>query len=332
MRKIKNYQEFTNEEINLKKALSGAALGASLALSSPSISQTTQPQQIGQNINKQVDTKISGWEGLKWGDSIDIVMEKFPDLREHKSFYRTEGTDTTSLTMNNYKFSLSSGDSIVCDVFIYFDLNKKLKSVELNMISESSNFKKVKNYLNSNYWQANSTEDRAFWSGELGDITLTEKYETSSAYSTGYATSEYNTKLVISKSNKNFDMSQLTDSQKFEMLRNELINMKNDQTEVKLNLYKCHKEFKVGVGLAGAGLGLGILGTALIKDDSEIGKPVAIIGSVLSLAGSIVIIDSHKFIGRASLTGIKINIQDEKKPTFDKVQPGDYFLYMGPGQ
>lgn len=40
MRKIKNYEDFTNEELNLKKALAGAALGAGLAISNPSISQT----------------------------------------------------------------------------------------------------------------------------------------------------------------------------------------------------------------------------------------------------------------------------------------------------
>lgn len=332
MNKVKKYEEFINEEINLKKALTGATLGAGLAFSNPSISQTnTQNQEVSQSINKQIDTKISGWNGLKWGDSLDIVKEKFPNSEEFKRYYKTEGVDSISLRISDYKIPIGLGDSIISDVLLSFD-NKKLKSVSFDISSEISNFKKVKNYFNTNYWLGNSTEDKAVWSGELGEVTLTESQTTTNYSTTGYSVNNYQTKIVISKSNKNFDMNQLTDSQKFDMLRNELINMKNEQTELKLNLYKCQKEFKVGVGMVGAGLGLGILGAALMKDEPGIGKPVVIIGSVLSLAGSVVIIDSHKFIGRASLTGITINIKDEKKPAFDKVQPGDYFLYMGPGQ
>lgn len=134
----------------------------------------------------------------------------------------------------------------------------------------------------------------------------------------------------------------LTADEKFDILRNELIKMKNDQTEVKLNLYKCHQEFKVGVGMLGTGIGLGILGTAIISNQDPQanqynrgidGKTVAIIGGVLSLAGSIVIADSHKFIARASLTGIKVNFGGDgsKKPEYKTIKEGDYFLYMGPG-
>jgi hypothetical protein len=39
MGKIKNYQEFTNEEINLRKSLAGAALGAGLSVANPVLSQ-----------------------------------------------------------------------------------------------------------------------------------------------------------------------------------------------------------------------------------------------------------------------------------------------------
>ena len=46
MKKIKKYQEFTNEEISIKKALAGAALGASLGLSSPAISQENPNDKI----------------------------------------------------------------------------------------------------------------------------------------------------------------------------------------------------------------------------------------------------------------------------------------------
>lgn len=52
MKRIKNYEDFTNEEINLKKALAGAALGAGLAISNPVSSQLTRysPSEPKQKI------------------------------------------------------------------------------------------------------------------------------------------------------------------------------------------------------------------------------------------------------------------------------------------
>jgi hypothetical protein len=52
MKKIKKYQEFTNEEINFKKALAGAALGASL-LTTPSCDQQPVKNNVeySDNIN-----------------------------------------------------------------------------------------------------------------------------------------------------------------------------------------------------------------------------------------------------------------------------------------
>ncbi len=46
MRRIKNYEDFTNEEINIKKALTGAALGAGLAVSNPAISQDVKTTNL----------------------------------------------------------------------------------------------------------------------------------------------------------------------------------------------------------------------------------------------------------------------------------------------
>ena len=44
MKVIKTYEDFVNEEINLRKAAAGVALGAGLAFGSPANSQTTQTQ------------------------------------------------------------------------------------------------------------------------------------------------------------------------------------------------------------------------------------------------------------------------------------------------
>jgi hypothetical protein len=333
MKTIKTYEDFVNEEINLKKALATGALAAGMAFSNPATSQTiNQPTQTSVDMissqgntlpksfseNHIKDIKVSGWENLKWGDSIEIVKEKIPECVSSSQMI---GSSEISLKVDGYEIN-----GVTFHVFFIFDDSKKLKSVLLKNESSISQIRSFQEYFDSSYWEGNKSEGKVIWNGEMGDINLAE-----GAYQPVNSTETiYNLTIVYSKSNNKAPVVSMTDAQKFDMLRNELIKMKDEQTEVKLNLYKCHKEFKVGVGLAGAGIGLGILGTALLSDPSAPGKEIAIIGSVLSLAGSIVIIDSHKFIAKASLTGIKVEFGG--KPSYKKVQPGDYFLYMGPGE
>jgi hypothetical protein len=335
MKTIKTYEDFVNEEINLKKALATGALAAGMAFSNPATSQTTTNQQYTQTSvdmrptqsntlpksfseNHIKDIKVSGWENLIWGDSIEDVKEKIPECVSSKQII---GSSEALLKVDGYEIN-----GISFQVFFIFDNSKKLKSVLLKNESTTPQIGYFQEYFNSNYWEGNKSENKITWNGEMGDINLVEgTYQIPNS-----TTPIYNLNITYSKSENKAPIVSMTDSQKFDMLRNELIKMKDEQTEVKLNLYKCHKEFKVGVGLAGAGIGLGILGTALLSDPSAPGKEIAIIGSVLSLAGSIVIIDSHKFIAKASLTGIKVEFGG--KPSYKKVQPGDYFLYMGPGE
>ena len=332
MKTIKTYEDFINEEINLKKALATGALAAGMAFSNPATSQTiNQPTQTSVDMrpsqsntlpksfseNHIKDIKVSGWENLKWGDSIETVKGKIPEC---VSTSQMVGSSEILLRVDGYEI-----DGVVFQVFFIFDDSKQLKSVLLKNESDHSQIGYFQEYFNSNYWSGNKSENKITWNGEMGDINVSEgTYQPVNS-----TTSIYNLTITYSKSENKAPIVSMTDAQKFDMLRNELIKMKDEQTEVKLNLYKCHKEFKVGVGLAGAGIGLGILGTALLSDPSAPGKEIAIIGSVLSLAGSIVIIDSHKFIAKASLSGIKVEFGG--KPSYKKVQPGDYFLYMGPG-
>ena len=335
MKTIKTYEDFVNEEINLKKALATGALAAGMAFSNPAISQTSvdmRPTQTSVDMrptqnntlpksflkNQITDTKISGWENLKWGDSIETVKEKIP---ESVSSNQMIGNSNISLKVDGYEMN-----GVNFQVFFIFDDSKQLKSVLLKNESDHSQIGSFQQYFNSNYWEGNKSENKITWNGEIGDINVVEgTYQLPNS-----TTTNYNFTITYSKSNNKAPIVSMTNDQKFDMLRSELIKMKDEQTEVKLNLYKCHKEFKVGVGLVGAGIGLGILGTAqLLNNPSGPGKEIAIIGSVLSLAGSIVIVDSHKFLAKASLTGIKIEFGG--KPSYKKVQPGDYFLYMGPG-
>jgi hypothetical protein len=333
MKTIKTYEDFVNEEINLKKALATGALAAGMAFSNPATSQTiNQPIQTSVDMrptqsntlpksfykNQITDTKVSGWENLKWGDSMEDVKEKIPECAPSKQII---GSSEALLKVDGYEI-----DGVTFQVFFIFDDSKQLKSVLLKNESDHSQIGYFQEYFNSKYWEGNKSESKITWNGEMGDISVVE----GSYQQLNSSESIYNLNITYSKSSNKAPVVSMTNEQKFDMLRNELIKMKDEQTEVKLNLYKCHKEFKVGVGLVGAGIGLGILGTAqLLNNPSGSGKEIAIVGSILSLAGSIVIVDSHKFIAKASLTGIKIEFGG--KPSYKKVQPGDYFLYMGPG-
>ena len=343
MKTIKTYEDFVNEEINLKKALATGALAAGMAFGNPAISQTPSQQYTQRSVdmrptqtsvdmrptqgntlpksfskNQIIDTRVSGWENLKWGDSIETVKEKIP---ESISSNQMIGNSNISLKVDGYEMN-----GVTFQVFFIFDDSKQLKSVLLKNESDHSQIGNFQEYFNLNYWEGNKYENKITWNGEIGDINIVEgTYQLPNS-----STQNYNFTITYSESNNKAPIVSMTNDQKFDMLRSELIKMKDEQTEVKLNLYKCHKEFKVGVGLVGAGIGLGILGTAqLLNNPSGPGKEIAIIGSVLSLAGSIVIVDSHKFIAKASLTGIKVEFGG--KPSYKKVQPGDYFLYMGPG-
>jgi hypothetical protein len=52
MTRIKKYDEFVNEEIDLKRALASAALGASLAFGNPSVAQTQEPVKTEISISQ----------------------------------------------------------------------------------------------------------------------------------------------------------------------------------------------------------------------------------------------------------------------------------------
>lgn len=70
MRKIKSYQEFTNEEISLGNILRTGALATSLALSSPSQAMTNEPHQTEISMNQSID----------WSETIQCPGQKKNDI------------------------------------------------------------------------------------------------------------------------------------------------------------------------------------------------------------------------------------------------------------
>jgi hypothetical protein len=322
MKSIKTYDEFVNEEINLKKAVTGAALGASLAFGTPAISQN----KITPNI-----TQTSEQDTINWDISIEELKSEY---RENTCFWLNNHRTLYSVEVKNYKFH---NDNYKAN-FVFE--NRILKFIELDGEFSRDKLRNLEKYLQNTYgknskikYSLMTSNDRLLLKFENLEIKKSVDISTQSrdTETSGWIKTD-TIKSDLSKSDKSTQVSDY--DRKFEMLRKELIQMKNEQTEVKLNLYKCHKQFRVGVGMVGAGIGLGLLGSAMVLIGDRTSVPIAIIGGVfgtsLGLAGSITMIDSHKFIGRASLSGIKVEFggsQQEKK-----VEPGDYFLYMGPGQ
>ena len=117
MRKIKKYQEFTNEEINLKKAIAGAALGAGLAISNPSISQTdlqnTDKTEISYakverpNVTHSDSNQIKKMDGhisLDLSEYYDADELKEEDIYLHTSYLFNLGINKSTLPMGGYFF------------------------------------------------------------------------------------------------------------------------------------------------------------------------------------------------------------------------------------
>jgi len=80
---------------------------------------------------------------------------------------------------------------------------------------------------------------------------------------------------------------------------------------IKYHLLQSHKEFKTGTILFGLGLSSTLIGTIILMgSDSQSNNksPMIIIscGSLLMFSGFIVQMDSHKWIGKAGLTGFQI--------------------------
>jgi len=101
-------------------------------------------------------------------------------------------------------------------------------------------------------------------------------------------------------------------------------NIENIQT----NLFDCHKQFRAGrittlAGYSLMGYSLFVYGNVISTNNNprvkgikaNNGKYIMIAGGVCSLIGSIIIIDSHKFIGRAGVGQVSLtwNVWDNKK-------------------
>jgi len=90
------------------------------------------------------------------------------------------------------------------------------------------------------------------------------------------------------------------------------INMRLKKVElnneiIQSNLKKCHNQWRDGLGITVFGLGTSIIGSYMslnadnIGDKSNVGIIIVGVGGITSLIGTIIMLDSHKYIGKAGL-------------------------------
>ena len=95
----------------------------------------------------------------------------------------------------------------------------------------------------------------------------------------------------------------LSKAQTLDSLSNDLKLLKGSIIYMRNNLNEAHKEFRTGAVLSMGGLTLIGVGAVINSGDASnpnsSGGIFIFIGSIAGLIGGIMIIDSHKFIGRA---------------------------------
>jgi hypothetical protein len=97
MKTIKTYEDFVNEEINLKKALATGALAAGMAFSNPATSQNVQNfQKSDTTLSQRVDNSII--------NVLNINKDQVSDIKSYESstsIKLPEGFDPSSVYMKS---------------------------------------------------------------------------------------------------------------------------------------------------------------------------------------------------------------------------------------
>lgn len=100
----------------------------------------------------------------------------------------------------------------------------------------------------------------------------------------------------------------LVNSQTDSTINLRLNRLEQNNEVIKTNLTKCHKQWTTGLGVVGSGFivsGFGTLISATNGSNPKDGAYIIGAGGLISLIGSIIMIDSHKYIGR---TGLNIEV------------------------
>jgi hypothetical protein len=99
-KKVLSYEEFVNEEINIKKALAGAALGAGLMFGNPTDAKAQQP----------VQTEISQTSNADYSEVFEV------DSLLKKSDIKTKITSQIYNSLSGIRILTNTTDKITCSV------------------------------------------------------------------------------------------------------------------------------------------------------------------------------------------------------------------------
>lgn len=107
--------------------------------------------------------------------------------------------------------------------------------------------------------------------------------------------------VIISLLSPFIATAQVSANASADSLKTEILNLKADVNNIKLNLGKVENRFKTGIIVSSIGYSVVITGGLMLgRKNDELGKTLLIVGGATGLTGTILMVDAFKFLGFAS--------------------------------
>lgn len=88
-------------------------------------------------------------------------------------------------------------------------------------------------------------------------------------------------------------------AQSLDSLKQEILSLKTDVEDIKLNLATGEKRFKRGIFVATLGYSTVITGGLMLgRKRDELGKGLLVAGGAMGVVGTVLMVDSFKYLGR----------------------------------
>jgi hypothetical protein len=92
---------------------------------------------------------------------------------------------------------------------------------------------------------------------------------------------------------------QTSDTLHLEDLRQQVLSLKTDVDVITVNLQTSHKKFKQGIFVATLGYTVTITGGLMLgRKNDELGKVLLVSGGTIGCIGTVLLVDSFKYLGR----------------------------------
>lgn len=83
-------------------------------------------------------------------------------------------------------------------------------------------------------------------------------------------------------------------------IKNEILALQSDVDEIKLNLSKAQPKLQIGIITATLGYAITIAGGQMLgRDNDDLGQALLYTGGAVGITGTVLLIDSFKYIGKA---------------------------------